>query len=167
MDTLELIKTRRSIRQFSDKPVSDDDIKKIIDAAIWAPSGLNNQPWQFAVIRDRKLKEEISELTHYSKTVLGSNVLIAVFMDNELSYDRTKDAMAIGACIQNMLLLIHSLGLGAVWLGQILKNKDKVLKLLDGDERLELMAVLAIGYPASEGKKGKRKDADELVFFSK
>ncbi|UCF86710.1 MAG: nitroreductase [Nitrospiraceae bacterium] len=167
MDTFKLIKTRRSIRKFSDEPVSDKVIDSIIEAGIWAPSGLNNQPWRFSVIRNKDLRDKISELTHYSKIVQKANVLIAVFLDNAASYDRTKDVQAIGACIQNMLLFIHSIGLGAVWLGQILKNKDKVLEILGGSKGLELMAVIALGHPAEKGGKPSRKGLDKTVFFRK
>jgi nitroreductase len=165
MDAFELIKTRRSIRKFTDESVPDEMIDKIIEAGIWAPSGMNNQPWKFAIIKDRNLKTKISQLTHYSKIILGANVLIAVFLDHSLSYDRTKDVQAIGACIQNMLLFIHSVGLGAVWLGEILKNKDKVLELLGGPKELELMAVIALGYPAGKGGKGDRRGLNEAIFF--
>jgi nitroreductase len=167
MDIFKLIKTRRSIRKFTDKPVSDEIINNIIEAGMWAPSGLNNQPWKFAVIRETGLKSKISSLTHYSKTVLSANVLIAVFLDRSQSYDRTKDVQAIGACIQNMLLYIHSLGLGAVWLGEILKNKGKVLELVGSSEDLELMAVIALGHPAVKGSKVTRKNMEQTVFFRK
>ena len=165
MDIFEIIKTRRSIRKFTEEPVPDKIVDRIIEAASWAPSGLNNQPWKFAIIRDKELKTKMSALTHYSQIVLSANVLIAVFLDHSLSYDRIKDAQAIGACMQNMLLLIHSEGLGAVWLGQILKNRDSVLELLKGPDELELMAVAALGYPAVKGGKGKRKGPDQAIFF--
>ncbi len=167
MDIFEIIKTRRSIRKFTEEPVTDEVIDRIIEAGIWAPSGLNNQPWKFAIIRDNELKTKISGLTHYSQIVLSSNVLIAVFLDHSSGYDRTKDSQAIGACIQNMLLYIHSIGLGAVWLGQILKNRDKVLELIEGPEELELMAVIALGHPAGSAGKGNRKDPEQSVFFRK
>ena len=167
MDIFEIIKTRRSIRKFTEEPVPDEVIDRIIEAGIWAPSGLNNQPWKFAIIRDNELKTKISALTHYSQIVLSSNVLIAVFLDHSSGYDRTKDSQAIGACIQNMLLFIHSIGLGAVWLGQILKNRDKVLELIKGPEELELMAVIALGHPAVKAGKGNRKDPEQSVFFKK
>lgn len=167
MDILDLIKTRRSIRKFTEEHVSDDVINDIIEAGTWAPSGLNNQPWKFAVIRDSELKKDLSALTHYSGIVLNANALIAVFLDQSLSYDRTKDAQAIGACIQNMLLYIHSIGLGAVWLGQILKNRDRVLELVEGPEDHELMAVIALGHPAGKEGKGSRKPLDQTVFFRK
>ena len=167
MDMLETIKSRRSIRKFTDKTVADDMIARIIEAGIWAPSGLNNQPWKIAVIRDEEIKSEIAGLTHYSKCVMSANVLIAVFFDTSLGYDRTKDVQSIGACLQNMLLMVHAEGLGAVWLGEILKNKDRVKALVQGSHDLELMAVLALGYPATEGGKGSRRDIAETVFFSK
>jgi nitroreductase len=167
MDVFEIIRTRRSIRKFSLEPVPDEVVNRIIEAGTWAPSGLNNQPWKFAVIKDNELKTKISGLTHYSKIVLSANVLIAVFLDRAASYDRTKDSQAIGACIQNMLLFIHSMGLGAVWLGEILKNKDEVLELVGGADDHELMAIIALGHPAAEGGKGNRKDPDQTIFFRK
>ena len=167
MDAFELIKTRRSIRKFTDKPVPDNVIDRIMEAGTWAPSGLNNQPWKFAVIKDSDLKKEVSGLTHYSKIVTAANALIAVFLDNSLSYDRTKDCQAIGACLQNMLLYIHSIGLGAVWLGEVLKNKGRVLGLISGPKDLELMAIIAIGHPAEKGGKVTRKGPDQTVIFRK
>jgi nitroreductase len=167
MNLFELIKTRRSIRKFTDEPVSDELINKIIEAGTWAPSGKNNQPWKFAIIKDKDLKAQVAELTHYSKCVLSANALIAVFLDNASSYHKIKDAQAIGSCLQNMLLTIHDEGLGAVWLGEILKNGDKVRELVNGPEDIELMAVIALGYPASEGGKGSRKELDLNIFFRK
>ncbi len=167
MDISEIIKTRRSIRKFTDEPVSDEIIDGIIESGTWAPSGMNNQPWKFAVIKDSVLKKKISNLTHYSKTVMNANALIAVFLDHSSGYDNTKDIQAIGACIQNMLLAIHSMGLGAVWLGEILKSKDKVLELFEGPEEFELMAVIALGHPEGKGGKGKRNGPEEKVFFRK
>lgn len=167
MDIFEIIKTRRSIRKFTDEPVPDEIIDKIIDAGRWAPSGLNNQPWKFGVIKDDGLKKEISSLTRYYKIVRSADTLLAVFLDHSLSYDRTKDAMAVGACIQNMLLTIHSLGLGAVWLGEILKNKEKVLELVRSSGDIELMAVIAMGHPEHKGGAGNRKDMDQAVLFRK
>jgi len=167
MDMLELIKTRRSIRTFTEKAVDDTMVDRIIEAGVWAPSGLNNQPWRFAIMRDTELKREISRLTHYSKVVLSANVLIAVFLDTASSYDRTKDVQAIGACIQNMLLYIHSEGLGAVWLGEILKSKEMLLRIIDGPRDFELMAVIALGHAASKGGKGSRNNAGQSVFFRK
>lgn len=167
MNLFKLIKTRRSIRKFTEEPVADEFINKVIESGTWAPSGKNNQPWKFAIIKNRELKAQVAELTHYSKCVLSANVLIAVFLDNSASYHKIKDAQAIGSCLQNMLLTIHDEGLGAVWLGEILKNGDKVRDLVNGSADLELMAVVALGYPAGDGGKGSRKKIDQAIFFRK
>ena len=167
MDIFDIIKTRRSIRKFTEEPVSDKVIDRIIEAGTWAPSGLNNQPWKFAVIRDRDIKNSIAGLTHYGRIVRSAHALIAVFLDTGESYDRTKDAQAVGACIQNMLLSIHALGLGAVWLGEILKNKENVRVLVSDSPDLELMAVIALGHGAAEGGKVTRKGLDQTVIFRK
>jgi len=90
--------------------------------------------------------------------------LIAVFVDNDATYDRTKDIQAIGACIENILLTAHFLGLGACWLGEILKQKEKIARILDVPLSFELMAVLAIGYPLIRERTGSRRPLRELIF---
>jgi nitroreductase len=165
---LELIQTRRSIRTFSDFQVSDDLVDKVLEAGRWAPSGMDNQPWRFAVIRDTELKEKVSRLTRYGRIILSANILIAVFLDTASIYHRTKDVQAIGACIENMLLALHSLGLGGVWLGEILKSAKELKELLAAPEAYELMAVIALGYPAGPHPEPTgRKRLSELIFFRK
>jgi nitroreductase len=94
-------------------------------------------------------------------------VLIVVFLDKEHMYHYTKDVQSIGACIQNMLLAIHSMGLGGVWLGEILKNKEMVNKVLEAPESYELMAVVALGHPVEKNRVSDRKDISSLVFREK
>ncbi len=163
---LNLIKARRSIRKFTSKAIEDEQLNQIIEAGTWAPSGLNNQPWKIAIIRDHYTQTSLAPLTRYSPVIEGAPVLIAVFLDISLSYDRIKDVQAIGAFIQNMLLATHALGLGGVWLGEILKNKEEVSKILHVPENLELMAIIAVGHPAEEGIKKSRKSLEEVVFLN-
>ena len=78
-------------------------------------------------------------------------------------YHEVKDHQAMGACIQNMLLAAHGLGLGAVWLGEILKNADEVRTILELSEQFELMAVIALGHPAEQKRTSLRKDIAEVL----
>ena len=165
MELGEAIKHRRSIRKFTSKKVEDELLNQIIEAGMWAPSGLNNQPWRIAIIRDSHIKQSIAPLTRYSPIIEGAPVLLLVFLDVDSSYDRTKDIQAIGACIQNMLLTIHTLNLGGVWLGEILKNKDKVSEIVNAPDNLELMAIIALGHPAEQGGRAYRKSMEEIVFL--
>ncbi|SPF41187.1 Nitroreductase [Syntrophobacter sp. SbD1] len=158
---------RRSIRHFSDASVSRDSVMEALKAASWAPSGLNNQPWRFAIIWEKDSKESIAALTRYSATLKSAAVLIAVFLDKDTSYDYTKDCQAVGACLQNLLLSLHSFDLGAVWIGEILKNKDRVREVLKLPERLELMAIVAVGHPAHRDQKSHRTPIEELILLEK
>ncbi len=164
---LEEIKSRRSIRKFTDNEVGDQTIDLIIQMGTWAPSGLNNQPWKFIIIRDQHLKEEISTQTKYSRIIQNAPVCIAVFLDNAQIYDRVKDTQAIGACLQNMLLTIHDQGLGGVWLGEILKNRETVERILDAPENCELMAIVALGHTEEKKSKGNRKPLNEVIIGRK
>ena len=164
---LKAIHERRSVRHFVDAPVSRDLIMTAIEAASWAPSGLNNQPWRFAIIWDKPSQEALAALTRYSNILKSASVLIAVFLDKEASYDYTKDCQAVGACLQNLLLSLHSMDLGAVWIGEILKNKERVIEILKLPERLELMAVVAVGHPVSRSQKSQRRPIAELILLEK
>jgi nitroreductase len=164
---IDTILNRRSVREFTDKPVSKEDINIILNAAHWAPSGLNNQPWRFVVIRDRETIQKLSECTHYSGIVAGAPLIIATFLDNETSYNRTKDIEAIGAAIENMLLTCCGLGLGGVWLGEILNQKDKVNSILECPSDFELMSALAIGEPVPKERTSTRRPLSEIVFDEK
>ena len=111
------IKQRRSIREFTDQATDTAALHEIIQAGIWAPSGLNNQPWRFVIIREAAIRAQLAEQTTYGHIILGAPALIAVYLDREAMYDDLKDAQSAGACIQNMLLTAEAIGLGAVWLG--------------------------------------------------
>jgi len=165
MDILEGIYTRRSIRKFADSEISRDHLVEIIRAGTWAPSGLNNQPWRFVIVRDGNVRENMAGLTKYGHIVRGAPALIAVFCHRDSMYHETKDHQSIGACLQNMLLAAHGLGLGAVWLGEILKSADRVRELLDLPEGLEFMAVIAIGRPDPEYRPSSNRRPVEQVLL--
>ncbi|MBU0674780.1 MAG: nitroreductase [Proteobacteria bacterium] len=163
MTIIEAIYQRRSIREYTDQKVSREALLEIVKAGSWAPSGLNNQPWRFILITAEEIRSKIAEQTRYSKIVLAAPALVAVFLDTEAIYNEVKDHQAVGACIQNMLLTAEALGLGAVWLGEILNQKKVVNEILQCPERNDLMAVIAIGHPLHHRQQSKRKNLSDLI----
>jgi len=163
MELLEGIYTRRSVRNFTVEPVTREQLLEVLKAGSWAPSGLNNQPWRFVVVSGTGKKGELAALTRYSRILEQAPVAVAVFLDHASMYHDTKDHQAVGACLQNMLLAAHAMGLGAVWLGEILKSAEAVRLALGLPESLELMAVIAIGHPARSGQQSDRKRLEELI----
>jgi len=165
MDISEIIHQRRAVRLYKKDIPDDSEITKMLEAARWAPSGLNNQPWRFLVIKDSLQKNGLVEFTKYSDTIKSAAALIVVCMDVTDSYNRDKDLMAIGACIQNMLLMGHSLGLATCWLGEILNRKEDAGKYLNLDKDLEFLAVIAVGYSAvdTQSLDALRKPLESLM----
>ncbi|MFO8031811.1 MAG: nitroreductase family protein [Desulfohalobiaceae bacterium] len=161
---LQAIFQRRSIRSFTSDPLSKEQMRLILQAGQWAPSGLNNQPWRFLPLWNRDPRQELlAECTKYAGIIRGAQALIAVFLDQEQVYSQLKDQQAVGACVQNMLLAAHALGLGAVWLGEILNQEKQALEVLGVDvDRQALMAVVALGHPAQDGS-SRRKSLSELL----
>lgn len=166
MEIIDVIKTRRSVREFERKKVEIDKIEKILEAARWAPSAKNRQPWVFIVVQNEETIKQIASCTIYS-FVGNAPLLIVVFLDKSEMVDRTKDVQAIGASIQNMLLAVHALDLGAVWIGEILARKEEVNKILDAPSYLELMAVVAVGYPVERKRSSERKSLKEIAYREK
>lgn len=160
---LDAIYHRRSIRDFTTELVETQILREIVTAGTWAPSGLNNQPWRFRIIREDGLKSSLAAQTTYSHIIMAASALIAVYLDSDAMYDPVKDHQAAGACIQNMLLAVEALGLGGVWLGQILKNKTTVNSILGITNRYDLMAIIAVGYPKHHDQSSTRNPIDHFL----
>ncbi len=155
---------RRSIRKYTDEAISKEDLTTILEAGRWAPSGLNNQPWRFLVIRkDDPRTEELEKHTKYGHIVRAADVLICIFLERSKIYSVMKDHQAVGGCIQNMMLAAHTLGLGTVWLGEIINQEKQVMEVLNlAEEEYELQAVIAAGHPDQKGS-SSRKELSELM----
>ncbi|MBN1793949.1 MAG: nitroreductase [Candidatus Omnitrophica bacterium] len=159
---IEAIQNRRSVRRFRKARLRPGVIEDILEAGRWAPSGLNNQPWKFLVLAGEK-KDAIGVFTHYASVVKGADAVIAVFLDHNLGYNRDRDCMAIGAAIQNMLLVIHAKGLGGCWLGEIVNRKNKVSAFLHMPKNLELAAVVAVGVARTYPRRGRRRALKKCI----
>lgn len=149
MEILECIKTRRSVRKYTEKHIDDENIEILIKAAICTPSGKNGQPWKFKIIDDKNLISKVSELSIYGRWMKTASHFILVFLDKDCSYNYLKDVQSCGAAMQNIMLAAYSLGIGSCWIGEILPNGTKVKSILNIDnDKLELMGIITLGYAA-------------------
>lgn len=144
-----LVQARRSVRAYTSAPVEREKIEAVLFAAAQAPSGKNGQPWRFILVQnDKQLLGSIAALMQYSKFMRKADALVLVFLDSAHSYHAVKDAQAVGACIENMLLQCTDLGLGACWVGEVLAREAQIKRLVGAPDGLSLMAAVALGYPA-------------------
>jgi nitroreductase len=163
MELLEGLQTRRSIRTYTDQPITREQLREIIRLGTMAPSGQNNQPWRFVSIHNKETLQKLSQLTTYSHIIGKAAACIAVFIDKTAMYHEVKDHQSMGACLQNLLLASHGMGLGAVWLGEILKSAKEVRELCGLSNDMELMAVVALGHPVGKGGTASRKSVEEVL----
>ena len=185
MDTLEAIAARRSIRKFKDAPVSDEAIEAILNAGLQAPSGKNRQPWRFVVVKEDKRAEMVRimrasiDLLEEQGIDIGSakwtaNVMeqapVTVFVfdahtpHTKLPWEGGGDfvnVQSIGAAIQNMLLAALDLGLGSLWICDVLYAYDDLCGWL-GQEH-QMIAAVSFGYPDEQPGPRPRKPLSELV----
>lgn len=162
-DLLRAIKGRRTVRDFSFDPVSEQDLEKILEAGRWAPSGKNTQPWGFILVKSKEKRAELAALSRQSDLIKSAPVCIAVLLDKERGYDRDKDMQGIGACVENMALTAHALGLGACWIGGISGAREEAEKVLEVKDNEELVLLLPIGHPAPGERSSTRRPLAELV----
>lgn len=150
MDTINCIKTRRSRRLFLDKEVSDEKINQILECGITAPSSVDCQPWHFVIVKDKYKIQKLSELKKRDgyKHILSAPVSIIVCVDIEKSPSRyIEDGVT---ATQNMLLAIHELGLGSVYLCANKLSKpevaQKVKDIFSIPENIIPITILPLGY---------------------
>jgi nitroreductase len=152
MDTLEAIHTRRSIRQYLDKPVPEELVQKLLAAAMSSPSARNAQPWHFVVVSDRQVLQQIPPIMPNAAMAAGAPLGIVVCADLQLELSPGYWVVDCAAATQNMLLAAHALGLGAVWCG-VYPREDRMagLKQLVGlPEHVMAHSLVVVGHAAEQ-----------------
>lgn len=156
---MDAIFNRRSIRKFKDKPVEDEKIDKLLRAAMQAPSAVNQQPWEFIVVREKNTLKKLSEISPYSKMVADAPLAVVVLGNEERMRLKHHWEQDLAAATQNILLEAVYLGLGAVWLGVAPDEErmDKIRNIFGLSRRLRPFCVIPIGYPG-DGQENKFVD---------
>jgi len=139
---LDLIKQRRSIRAFLDKPVPENEIEMILEAGRWAPSASNRQPWNFILIKNKNILKELARVTGYGWFIGESSFSVAIVGKPRVSGNwYIIDTSLVS---MNMMLMAWSLGIGTCWIGSINKEKAKVILGLGKNDYL--LTILPFGY---------------------
>ena len=143
---------RRSIRQYSIKPVDKSEIRLMLKAGMYAPSARNEQPWHFMVIDDRGLLLQIREVHPYASMLSGAALAILVCGDENLELSKGYWPVDCSAATQNILLAAHALGLGAVWLGVYPRQERQsaINKIFELPSHIQPFSLISIGHPAEE-----------------
>lgn len=151
---IEAIAKRKSIRSFAEKKVEPEKVESLLRAAMRAPSAMNGQPWEFVVVDDREIIEQLRHFSPFAKP-LKSAPLAIVVLEREIMRRKVigvahMGAHDLGACTENILLQAVEEGLGTVWMGVMEEGKmqDKLRSILNFPKNMKAFSVIAVGYPA-------------------
>jgi nitroreductase len=165
MDAIEAIKIRRSIREYQDKPIPKDLLEKIVDAARFAATARNVQPWEFVIITNPGTLKKIAELAENGRFLASAKACIATFSSDTKYY--LEDG---SAATQNMLLAATNIGIGSCWVaGDKKPYCAQVAQLLNVPQGFKLVSLIALGYPLSQEhfRVADKRKLNELIHWEK
>ncbi len=166
MNVHEAIRIRRSVRVYQDKPVPEDVLKRILEAARLAPSGNNHQSRKFVVVTDRIIKEKLAQAAKNQSFVAEAPVVIAAVGLNPekiMSCGIQGDPVDVAISADHMTLAAVEEGLGTCWIGAFLQ--DQVCGILNIPKPYRVITLLTLGYPADTSGSKNRKSLGEVVCY--
>ncbi|MEM2913095.1 MAG: nitroreductase family protein [Candidatus Bathyarchaeia archaeon] len=170
LDIFNLFKSRRSIRSFTSEDITNEDLEKILEAARWAPSAGNIQPWEFIIIRKPETKREIAKAA-LNQTFIEEAPVVIVVCANEARSSWTYGSRGANlyciqdtaAAIENILLATCALDLGACWVGAF--YEDEVRRILKIPRGLRPVAIIPMGHPAEKPSPPHKRALREMVHY--
>lgn len=159
MDFFEVVKNRKSVREYSDKAVPKELIEKIVDAGRLAATARNEQPWEFVATSDKAVLKKICDMCPNGPFVKGASSLIAVFSRDTKYY--IEDC---SAATENMLLAIEALGLGGCWVAGDKKDyAEDIRKIFNIPDGYKLVSMVTVGYPKKQEKPHAKKSLKDVL----
>lgn len=157
---------RISVRKYEAREVEDEKLVEILRAGMQAPSAGNQQPWEFYIIKDAERRAALGEVHQWATPAAEAPVsIVSAYREETRMPEYTPQDMAI--CMENMWLMIDSLGLGGVWLGiapveERMRTVEEILALPEGQRAF---ALFPIGYPAEKRAQQDRFDLSRVHFL--
>ena len=163
-EVIELIKNRRSVRNYQNRKINEGILKDIVDCGRLAPSGYNNQPWTFVVIQEQNLRKKLAEITTSGSFIQEAGACIAVFCEKSAATG-LEDACA---ATENMMIAARAYGLDTCWVNSYKKSHSEAVKeLLNCPTEMELMTLFSIGYAQEEKGEVSKKSLAEVLEWEK
>lgn len=168
MNLLEIIIKRRSIRKYKAQKVEKEKIETILRAAMYAPSAVNKQPWNFILVDDRKVLDEIMDIHPHAGMLKTASHAILVCGDEKRQHDQGYWVADCGAATENLLLAARGVDLGACWIGVYPREQrmKAISKLFGLPSHVQPFALISLGYPDEEKEVPDRYDPSKIFLNS-
>ena len=159
MEVFDAVRTVLAVREYQDKPVPEETVRRIVESAHLTASSQNRQPWHFIVVEERETLRKLGELAKTGPYIAGAAFAIVVLISSESRFGVSDGSRAI----QSMMLTAWAEGVGSNWVG--FRGLDTIKSLLDIPDGMDILAIVPFGYPAKHVGRGKknRKPMSEVV----
>jgi len=163
MSLIDVILSRRSIRRYEKKDISEEVLQQILEAGRQAPSAADRQPYRFVIVKDRDILKNlcdslINRFVKYAPVAIAGCADIKSLLTGKWAVVDTTIAM------QNMVIAAWTLGIGSCWIGAC--NEEKVKELLKIPDKWKFVALVTLGYPAEQPKPRKKKPFEKMFSFN-
>jgi nitroreductase len=166
MELKEVIEKRESIRDYEDKPIPQDKLLRVLEAARLAPSGSNRQPWKFVVVKDRQTRQKLAQAAEGQTFVGKAPVVIAAvatMLELVMICGVPEYPVDLAIAVDHLTLAAVDEGLGTCWIGAF--SQEKVCDILKIPKSCRTVALLPLGFPKQPGRPKVRKSLDEIVCY--
>ena len=168
MDVIDVIRKRRSIREYADKAVEKDKLHRVLEAARLAPSARNLQEWRFVVVTDPDRRRQLAEAANAQEFVARAPVVIACCAEHDnlvMRCGQLAHPIDVAIAIDHMTLQAVAEGLGTCWIGSF--YEDQVKQILGIPEAVAVVELLTLGYAAGPPRPLERVPLDTLVHWER
>jgi len=170
LDVFEAIMKRRSVRAYTSEEVSEEEVKKLIEAARWAPSAGNIQPWEFVIVTKAETKRRLADAALHQTFIEEAPVVIVVCANVERSSwgygSRGVNLYCLqdtAAATENMILAATALGLATCWVGAF--HEDDVAKVINAPRGVRPVAIIPVGRGAEKPRAPRKRSLGEIVHY--
>ena len=168
MEFKDIIRKRRSVRVFTDQPISDEKLSRVLEAARLAPSASNRQAWKFVVVKNADKRKELAIAANNQAFVGQAPIIIAavaLMPESIMTCGVPSYAVDLAIAVEHIVLAAVDEGLGTCWIGAF--SQEKVSRILGIPDKYRVVTVLPVGYPAKETAAVSRKPIGQVVCYEK
>ncbi len=167
MTVLEAIRQRYSCRAYQDKPIEQEKLDSIFEAARLAPSAMNTQDWRFVVVTDKETKRLVADTTNRPEVFQKASAIIAACSNSDevMRCGQAIGPIDVAIALEHIALQAAELGLATCWIGSFYTDKVKAILNIPAD--VAIIELMTIGYPADRKKETQREPIDKIFCYQK
>ena len=167
MTVFEAIQRRYSCRSYQEKNIEQEKLDKLLEAARLAPSAKNTQDWRFVIVTDKQIKAQVAATTNRPEVFVKAGAIIVACSNSDyvMQCGQAIGPIDVSIALEHICLQATELGLATCWIGSFITEKVRTILSIPGD--INIVELMAVGYPADSAKQPNRLAIDEIICYDK